>query len=59
MSKNYGTFTGTGDNMDGKVKFIMKTDDVKAPEVKKQKKEPKKVAVEEKKNFIQWIKSIL
>lgn len=59
LSGNYGTFTGVGSNMEGKVKFIMKTDEVKAPEIKKEKKESKKIASEERKSFIQWIKSVL
>lgn len=55
LSENYGTFTGMGDNMEGKVKFIMKTDEIKIPEVKN---ETKKEVKEEKKGFIQWIKNL-
>lgn len=31
LSKNYNNFTGIGQNMDGNVKFIFKTDEIKLP----------------------------
>lgn len=55
LSEEYGTFSGMGEDMEGKVKFIMKTDEVKLPEVKK---EETKTVKEGKKGFIQWIKSL-
>lgn len=55
LSEEYGTFSGMGEDMQGKVKFIMKTDEVKLPEVKK---EETKTVKEEKKGFIQWLKSL-
>ncbi|NFN87404.1 hypothetical protein FDF31_12900 [Clostridium sporogenes] len=41
LSKNYGTFTGLGDNMEGNVKFIMRTDEIKKPKEEEPKKEEK------------------
>ncbi len=55
LSENYGTFTGMGEGMEGKVKFVMKTDEIKLPEVKK---EETKTVKQEKKGFIQWIKNL-
>lgn len=55
LSENYGTFTGIEEGMEGKVKFIIKTEEIKIPEVKKELKVEVK---EEKKGFINWIKSI-
>ena len=56
ISNNYGTFSGVGDNMDGKVKFVMKTDEIKVKiaEVK----EEKEIVKEEKKGFFGWIKNL-
>lgn len=53
MSKEYDTFTGKDENMNGSVKFIMKTDELKA-------KEETKESVEEEENggFINWIKEV-
>lgn len=55
LSNQYGTFTGVGNNMEGKVKFIMKTDEIKLPEIKK---ENTQVTKEEKKSFTEWLKNI-
>ena len=33
LSKDYETFSGIDENMQGSVKFIMKTDEIKVPEV--------------------------
>jgi putative membrane protein len=56
ISDNYGTFSGLGEKMDGKVKFVMKTDEIKIKiaEVKDEKETVK----EEKKGFFGWIKSL-
>ncbi len=58
ISNNYGTFSGVGDKMDGKVKFVMKTDGIKVKTVAT--KEDKKVVEikEEKKGFLTWVKNI-
>jgi putative membrane protein len=56
VSNNYGTFSGIGDEMDGKVKFVMKTDEirVKTTEVKDEKVTVK----EEKTGFFGWVKNL-
>lgn len=54
LSKDYGTFTGLGENMEGKVKFVMKTPELKKAESKEKVEEK----VEEKKGFKNWIKEI-
>lgn len=56
MSDSYGTFSGVGDKMDGKVKFIMKTDEirVKVSEVK----EETETVKEENTGFFGWIKNL-
>jgi len=56
ISNNYGTFSGVGDNMDGKVKFVMKTDEIKVKiaEVK----EETETVKEEKKGFFGWLKNL-
>ncbi|WP_315117624.1 hypothetical protein [uncultured Clostridium sp.] len=56
MSDRYGTHTGIGEDMEGNVKFIMRTDSIKAPEIKKEKK---LVIEEEKKGILQWFKDLL
>ncbi|WP_051986274.1 hypothetical protein [Clostridium amazonitimonense] len=55
LSENYGTFTGMEEGMEGKVKFIMKTEEIKLPEVKKEQKVEVK---EEKKGFFNWVKGL-
>jgi len=53
-SDSYNSFSGIGENMDGSVKFILKTEEIKIEKV-----EAEKVVVEEKKEgFFQWIKSL-
>lgn len=55
LSNNYGTFTGKGNDMDGKVKFIMRTDEIKAPETKTKKPSEKIDTPEEKQvGVLQW-----
>lgn len=54
LADNYESFTGIGENMDGKVKFVMKTDEIKAPEVK----EVVKNVDDNKGGFIQWLKNL-
>lgn len=56
LSKNYGTFSGLSDDMEGSVKFIMKTDEIEGngEEVIELEEDDVK---EEKSGFIQWIKS--
>lgn len=60
LSDNYGTFTGIGTNMEGKVKFIMKTDEIKVatPEKNETKVEAKVDTKEHKKGFVAWIKGL-
>ncbi|MBU3209221.1 hypothetical protein KPL28_06160 [Clostridium algidicarnis] len=55
LSEDYGTFSGIEEGMEGKVKFIIKTEEIKIPEVKIEQKVEVK---EEKKGFINWIKNI-
>lgn len=54
LSEQYSTFTGLGDNMDGQVKFVMKTASLKKPKEEVQTDLSKK---EEKQGFIEWVKS--
>lgn len=55
-SEEFSSFTGKGEEMDGSVKFIMKTNEVKMEEkVKEEKKEVK----EEKKGFFTWLKNLI
>ena len=54
-SKEFSSFTGKGEEMDGSVKFIMKTDEVK---IEDKAKEEKKEVKEEKKGFFAWLKRI-
>lgn len=55
LSNEYESFTGVTEEMEGKVKFVMKTDEIKLPEKKEEaKKEDKK----EKGGFIAWIKNL-
>jgi putative membrane protein len=56
ISDSYGTFSGVGDKMDGKVKFIMKTDEIRVKIVEV--KEEKETVKEESKGFFGWIKSL-
>ncbi|EPY2274866.1 hypothetical protein ACXAUS_003781 [Clostridium sporogenes] len=65
LSKNYGTFTGLGDDMEGNVKFIMRTDEIKKPKEEEPKKEEKASAQgktsaqkEEKGGIGNWIKNL-
>lgn len=55
LSNNYGTFTGLSDGMEGSVKFIIKTDEIK---IKDTNAAPVKEVKEEHKGFVQWIKGI-
>lgn len=55
LSKNYGTYTGLSDGMEGTVKFIMKTDEIKVKEVKA---DTSKEVKAEHKGFIEWIRGI-
>ena len=56
LSKEYKSFTGACDDMDGNVKFVMKTEEIKGEEEKETLEiESKK---EEKNGFIAWIKGI-
>lgn len=55
-SKEFSSFTGKGEEMDGSVKFIMKTDEVK---VEDKAKEGKREVKEEKKGFFAWLKSLI
>ncbi|SHK26802.1 putative membrane protein [Hathewaya proteolytica DSM 3090] len=50
LSDQYQCYTSVGENMDGTVKFVMKTDEIKKPEVKNE-----VVKVEEKKSIWQKI----
>lgn len=55
LSDEYESFTGVTEDMEGKVKFVMKTDEIKLPEKKEEvKKEDKK----EEGGFIAWIKNL-
>lgn len=55
LSNEYKSFTGVTEDMEGKVKFVMKTDEIKLPEKKEEvKKEDKK----EEGGFIAWIKNL-
>ncbi|WIV13268.1 hypothetical protein [Proteiniborus sp. MB09-C3] len=56
LSKNNKSFTGISEDMDGNLKFIMKTEGIKGEE-KKQKLEIK-TDVEEQKGFISWLRRI-
>ncbi|MBB6697317.1 hypothetical protein [Clostridium algidicarnis] len=55
LSEDYGTFSGIEEGMEGKVKFIIKTEEIKIPEAKIEEKAEVK---EEKKGIINWIKNI-
>lgn len=55
LSKSYNSFSGIGENMKGSVKFIMKTDEIKLPEVKTTESI---VVKKESKNFFSWLKSL-
>lgn len=55
LSKDYETFTGIGENGEGTVKFIMKTDEIKAPEVNTLQAGPIKT---ENKGFFSWLKNL-
>lgn len=55
MSKDYDTFTGKNSNMDGTVKFIMKTNEIKVQEQENNKEEKQ----EESDGFINWIKNLI
>ncbi|WP_138203848.1 hypothetical protein [Haloimpatiens lingqiaonensis] len=55
LSDEYESFTGVTEDMEGKVKFVMKTDEIKLPDKKEEvKKEDKK----EEGGFIAWIKNL-
>lgn len=54
LSDEYGIFTDAGDNMDKKLKFIMKTDEIKIPEKAVNEVQPEK----EKGGFLAWLKGI-
>ena len=54
QSKAYNTFSGKSEEMNGKVKFIMKTEEVSY----EKKKETKKKTKEKETGFIAWLKDI-
>lgn len=56
LSKKYDTFTGKGENMESAVKFIIKTEEIKAPEEKVANVNVKTNT--EKKSFWNWLKSL-
>lgn len=58
LSDECSTFTGKGENMTGMVKFIMRTDEVSAIQVKKAKSKKADANNQKKVTFIQWIKNI-
>lgn len=65
LSKNYGTFTGLGDDMEGNVKFIMRTDEIKKSKEEEPKKEEKastqdkaSAQKQEKGGIGNWIKNL-
>ncbi|AUM94252.1 TPA: hypothetical protein LA742_002113 [Clostridium botulinum] len=65
LSKNYGTFTGLGDDMEGNVKFIMRTDEIKKPKEEEPKKKEKastqdkaSAQKQEKGGIGNWIKNL-
>lgn len=55
LSKEYETFSGEGETIKGSVKFIMKTDEIKAPETKAVENKPVKT---EHKGFFSWLKNL-
>ena len=55
LSNEYDTFTGKSNEMDGSVKFIMKTNEIKVQEKENNNEEVK----EESKGFINWIKNLV
>lgn len=59
MSKDYDTFTGKDSNMDGTVKFIMKTNEIKIQEPENNQEENKDGKQEESGGFINWIKNLI
>lgn len=54
LSDDYKVFTSSGENMDSSLKFIMKTDEIKIPEVKEVKNEVQKNDT----GFFAWLKQI-
>ncbi|MGH4049788.1 MAG: hypothetical protein ACREVX_00280 [Clostridium sp.] len=56
ISNNYGTFSGIGDEMDGKVKFVMKTDEIRVKTTKV--KDEKETVNDEKIGLLGWIKNL-
>lgn len=52
LSKNYGTFSGLGENMTGSVKFIMKTDEIKPKAITVTRTSEKK---KEEESFFKWL----
>lgn len=54
LSEAYGIFTAAPEGLDTDVKFVMKTDEVKIPEV-----EETAASVEEKQGFFGWLKGLL
>lgn len=55
LSKEYNSYSGISEDMSGKVKFIMKTEEIKAEKKEETKKVEEK---QEKKGFVAWIKSL-
>lgn len=55
MSKKYDNFAGKDESMTSTVKFVLKTEEIKAPEVKEEKP---KASTEKKTGFIEWIKNL-
>ena len=61
FSQSYKTFSGISDELDGEVKFVLKTDEIKAKEEKQVLKEIKTVSLQnnEKKSFWKWLLGLL
>ncbi|KYH34450.1 hypothetical protein CLTEP_16020 [Clostridium tepidiprofundi DSM 19306] len=57
LSDNYNIFTELGENMSGKVKFVMKTDEIKIPEPKVVEKKIENNK-DEKGGFVNWFKGL-
>ncbi|AZT89415.1 hypothetical protein ELD05_01230 [Caldicellulosiruptor changbaiensis] len=61
FSQSYKTFSGISDELDGEVKFVLKTDEIKAKEEKQVSKEVKTANTQthEKKSFWKWLLGLL
>lgn len=62
LSENYGTFTGLSDGMDGSVKFVIKTNELKAEEKEEtmttNEREEEGTPPSSNKGFINWVKNL-